>query len=49
MDYLDLWVNMQMVYEGDQFVSCDSKFMFGVMYELGNSTCSTNRIIGGVN
>ena len=32
--------------EGDQEISCDSKFMLGMMDELGNSTRSTYRSIG---
>ena len=32
--------------EGEQDISCDSKFMIGIIDELGNSTRSTYRSIG---
>ena len=33
-------------YEGDQEISCDSKFIIWIMDELGNSTQITYRSIG---
>ena len=34
--------------EGEQDISCDSKFMLGIMDKLGNSYRSTYRSIGVV-
>ena len=39
---------MRKVDKVKQDISCDSKFMLGMMYNLGNSTRSTYRSIGVV-
>ena len=39
-------VEMRKGDDGDQYISCDYKFMLGIMDELVNSTQSTYRIIG---
>ena len=46
MDDLYLQVDMQKGDDGEQEILCDSKFMIGVMDELGNSTRTTYRGIG---
>ena len=45
LDDLDLWVEIKKCDEGEQDISCGSKFMLGIMDELGNSTQSTYRSI----
>ena len=48
MSDLELRVGMINGYKGDQEISCDSKFMLGIMDKLGNSYGSTYRSIGVV-
>ena len=45
---LDIQLEMIKGKEGEQDVSCYSKFMLGIMDELGNSARSTYRSIGVV-
>ena len=48
MAELDLKLEMQKGYYYEQDISCDSKFMLGIMDDLGNSTQITYHNIGVV-